>query len=130
MQAPSAPRSGDKLDLKEVNGALLHIQVGEVVRQVQTEYGPSDAIRATVAILDGVKKGEVMEDVLFFPRVLRSQLEQAIGETVLARLGQGTAKAGRSAPWILNAPTADDLVTGEKYEKYAAEKAAKDDEPF
>lgn len=130
MQAPSAPRSGDKLDLKEVNGALLHIQVAELVRDIQTEYGKSDAVRATVAILDGPKKGDVLEDVLFFPRVLRSQLEQAIGQTVLARLGQGIAKAGKSAPWILNAPTPEDLVTGEKYEAYAAERARAQAEPF
>lgn len=130
MQAPSAPRSGDKLDLKEVNGRLLHIAVAEIVHDINTEYGKSDAIRATVAILDGDRKGDVLEDVLFFPRVIRSQLEQAIGETVLARLGQGTAKAGKSAPWILNAPSPEDLVTGQKYETYAAERAKAQEQPF
>lgn len=130
MQAPSAPRSGDKLDLKEVQGRLLHIAVQDVVRDIDTTFGKSDAVRATVAILDGDKKGTVLEDVLFFPRVIRSQLEQALGETVLARLGQGTAKPGKSAPWILETASPEDIVTGEKYEAYAAEKAKAQDEPF
>jgi hypothetical protein len=130
MQAPSAPRSGDKLDLNTVKGRLLHIQVAEIVRDIETAFGKSDAVRATVAILDGDQKGTVLEDVLFFPRVLRSQLEQALGETVLARLGQGTAKPGKSAPWILEAASDADLETGTKYEAHIAAQAAAQEEPF
>jgi hypothetical protein len=130
MQAPSAPRSGDKLDLANMKGRLLHIAVQDVVRDIDTTFGKSDAVRATVAILDGDQKGTVLEDVLFFPRVLRSQLEQALGQTVLARLGQGTAKPGKSAPWILEAASDADLDIGTKYEAHIAAQKQAQEEPF
>ena len=34
------------------------------------------------------------------------------------------------APWILNSPTPEDLAVGEKYEAYAAQQAAAQEEPF
>jgi len=39
---------------------------------------------------------------------LRSALKPNIGKSVLARLGQGVAKPGKSAPWILIDATADE----------------------
>lgn len=130
MQAAPEPRSGDKLDLDAANGALLHITVHEVVKDIETTFGKSDAVRADVAILDGAKKGEELEGVLFFPRLLQSQLGQAVGETVIGRLGRGIAKPGKSAPWILTPPNTDDMATGERYEAYAATRAQKQEEPF
>ena len=49
---------------------------------------------------------------------------------VVGRLGQGLAKPGKSAPWVLNAPSADDLKTAEKYEAYASSQKAAQEEPF
>jgi hypothetical protein len=119
MQAPPAPNDGDKLDLKAMNGALLHITVKDIVRDIPTVHGISDAISADVVVLDGTGKGDTYEDTLIFPKVLRSQLTQVVGTAdpvVVARLGQGQAKPGKSAPWILTAPTADDLDTAKRYE--------------
>lgn len=130
MQAAPEPRSGDKIDLNTLNGSLLHIVVHEVVHDIDTTFGKSDAVRGDVAVLDGANKGQEMEGVLFFPRVLRSQLEQAVGESVVGRLGQGEAKPGKSAPWRLNAPTAEDMAIGERYEAYAAKRAAEQEAPF
>lgn len=132
-QAPSAPGTGDKLDLKALNGALLYVTVAEHVRDIETSFGPANAIRASVAVLDGEHKGEVHDDVLIFPRVLQSQLAAAVGAAdpaVVGRLGQGTAKPGKSAPWLLAEPTPDDLATAAKYEAYAAKRAAEVEEPF
>lgn len=86
-----------------------------------------------MAVLDGEHKGEVHDDVLIFPRVLQSQLAAAVGAAdpaVVGRLGQGTAKPGKSAPWLLAEPTPDDLATAAKYEAYAAKRAAEVEEPF
>jgi hypothetical protein len=39
--------------------------------------------------------------VLFFNVALRAALKSNIGKSVLAKIGQGVAKPGKSAPWIL-----------------------------
>ena len=133
MQAPPEPGSGEKIDYAALKDRLLHITVREVVKDVQTTFGPTDAVRATLAVLDGPDKGKIIEDSLIFPRVLQGQLKDFVGKpdpAVIGRLGQGTAKAGQSAPWILNPPSADDMVVATKYEAYAAQQAAKQDEPY
>jgi hypothetical protein len=130
MKAPSEPTAGEKLDLNALNGALLHITVHELVKDIETSFGKSNAIRADIVALDGDHKGEEFADVLIFPRVLISQLTPDIGETVVGRLGKGDAKPGKSAPWLLQVPTKADLEIGERYEKYAAEQAAAQSAPF
>jgi len=133
MQDPATPGAGDHLDLKALFGELLHITVAEIVRDIQTVHGVSDAIRANVTVLSGASKGDTLTDVLIFPRVLRSQLETAVGANdpvVLGRLGQGAAKPGKSAPWVLNAPSDEDRTTAGKYEAHAAINAADQAAPF
>ena len=110
-----ASGSGDKLPLNDLNGDLLLFTVHELVHDIPTKFGISDAIRADVAVLDGHLKGETYNDTLIFPRVLRSQLRDSIGETVLGRLGQGEAKGGQDPPWLLFAASDDEKLTGERY---------------
>jgi hypothetical protein len=130
MKAPAEPSSGEKLDLDGLNGTLLYISVHELVKDIETSFGKTNAIRADVVALDGARKGNTFEDTYIFPKVLISQLTPDIGESVVGRLGKGDAKPGKSAPWLLLAPNADDLAVGERYEAYAAEQAAKASAPF
>lgn len=133
MQAPPAPSSGDKLDLKTLKGALLHITVSEYVKDIETSFGKSDAVRADVVVLDGDLKGTEYNDTLFFPVMLRGQLKGLVGDAdpvALGRLGQGDAKPGKSAPWMLLAPTEADFEVGRKYAAYAEKKRADEEEPF
>ena len=133
MQAPAAPADGDRLVLADVNGALLHITVLEIVHDIETAFGLSDAIQVDIAVLDGPHKGEELEKVLIFPRVLQSQLSKFAGTVdpvVLGRLGQGEAKPGKSAPWVLKEATPGDIAIGEKYEAYIAQRRANVEEPF
>jgi hypothetical protein len=101
---PGAP-GGDKLPLAELNGALLLIEPLEALHNVQTTFGMTDPVRANVHALDGTNAGQVYDDTLIFPKILASQLRDRIGSPVVARLGQGIAKPGQSAPWTLNAVT-------------------------
>lgn len=118
------PATPTGIDLKQINGALLLIEVTAHETGIPTSFGPSNAVRANVTVLDGPNKGEQYTDTLLFPRVLQSQLKPAVGKpAVLARLGQGTAKAGQSPPWILNNPTDDDTATARKYLAYMASQA-------
>ena len=127
---PAEPTGGDKLPLKELLGSLLLFTVHEHVRGIETTFGISDAVRCDVAALDGDHKGEVYADSLVFPRVLQSQLAPNIGGMVLGRLGQGTAKPGKNAAWILDDPSDDDRDAGRKYLSYVAAQAPAADAPF
>ena len=43
------------------------------------------------------------------PKVLAVQLRPRIGQKVLGRLGQGQAKPGQDAPWVLAEATESDV---------------------
>jgi hypothetical protein len=111
----SAPATATGLDLKALLGSLLLIHVHDVETGINTSFGSTDAVRADVTALDGPQAGETFDDTLIFPRVLQSQLKSKIGEKVLGRLGQGQAKPGQSAPWVLNAATPADAELATKW---------------
>lgn len=128
-----ASGSGDKLPLNDLNGNLLLFTVHELVHDIPTKFGISDAVRADVAVLDGTTKGETYNDTLIFPRVLRSQLRDSVGEMVLGRLGQGEAKGGQDPPWLLFTASDDEKKIGERYLTYTAQQAVAqqpDESPF
>ena len=82
----------------DLAGHLLIIKPSEYVTGITTALGEAEAIRCDIDDLD---TGEVHTDVLLFNAALRSGLKSRIGSQVLARIGQGVAKPGKSAPWIL-----------------------------
>jgi hypothetical protein len=134
MNNPSTPGSGDKLDLASVNGALLYFTVKERKVGIETSFGVADAIICDVAVLDGPQKAAVFADTFIFPKVLAGQLAAFVGKddpVVVGRLGQGLAKPGKSAPWVLIAATPAEVATAEKYEAHIATLVAVDTEsPF
>lgn len=115
--APSAPSGG--IDFKDYNGALLLIDVLGVedhVPTVHTKPGEkSPAVRANVVVLDGPQAGTKYDDTLIFPKILQSQTKTHVGEKVLGRLGQGTAKPGQSAPWQLAEASAEDVAKAQAW---------------
>ena len=114
-----APASSSPLPLQEVNGALLMIDClayEDHIPTVNTKPGEkSPAIRADVVVLDGRHADENFPNTLIFPKIFLRQLTRSIGKRVLGRLGQGTAKPGQSAPWLLNNPTEADKATAAQY---------------
>jgi len=110
---PSAPGTG--INLQDHNGALLLIDVESLEVGVKTVHGDSDAISCDIAVLEGTGAGQTYEQTLIFPKVLVGQLKRSIGEKVLGRLGQGVAKPGQSAPWILNEASAEDIAKAEEW---------------
>lgn len=101
----SSPASTTGVDWQATKGHLLLVSPLSVEEKVNTSLGEKDAIRADVVDLD---TGETFTDILVFPRVLQGQLRPKIGGKVLGRLGQGTARPGQSAPWLLQDFTPDD----------------------
>lgn len=98
--APAA--GGEGFSAADCNGHLLIVDVLGYEPSIPTSLGDKDAIRATVHDVD---TGTVYEDTLIFPKLLVSSLKARAGQKVLARLGQGVAKPGQSAPWVLNDET-------------------------
>lgn len=109
----AAPSSSSGIDLGSLKGALLIVEVLGVedhVPTVHTQAGEkSPAVRATVSVVDGARKGDEYVDVLLFPKVLQSQLKTNVGRKVLGRLTQGLPKPGKNAAWELAPATPDDV---------------------
>lgn len=93
-------------------GRLVIFTPKAVETGIQTAYGTSEAVRADVVVLDAPTGVEEIPDAMIFPKVLQNQLKPKIGQKVLGRLGQGNAKPGQSAPWIIQEPTDADLQAG------------------
>lgn len=100
----AAPASASGIDWIGLNGHLVVVEVERFEEDIQTANGPRDAIRATVHDIDGQQTGE---DVLIFPKVLVSNLRPRVGQKVLGRVGQGVAKPGQNAPWVLTDASTD-----------------------
>ena len=99
---PSMNESGPKV--ADLAGQLLIITPTDYKTGIKTIHGDAEAVEVSLVNLDTNK---TYDSVLFFNVALRSALKQKIGQKVLARIGQGTAKPGKSAPWILLDATTD-----------------------
>ena len=101
----SAPSSStESVKVADLAGALLIIEPIEHKVGIQTVHGETDAIEVNLVDLDNNK---TYNNVLFFNVALKNALKAKVGQKVLARIGQGVAKPGKSAPWILNDATGD-----------------------
>ena len=125
--APAPPGAGIKWE--DLNGRLLLIEPTAVKTEIKTAFGESDAVVADIAILDGDTKGDTYPEALVFPKVLQGQLKSKLGEKVLGRLGQGQAKPGQSAPWLLEEATPDDYEVGVRYLDYRTKNEIAKPEP-
>jgi len=97
--------AGESPKPADLNGHLLIIKPVEFKTGIQTSLGEADAIQCEIIDLETNKEHS---SVLFFNVALKNALRPNIGKTVLARIGQGVAKPGKSAPWILLDATQND----------------------
>lgn len=101
----SAPSSNNEsVKVADLNGHLLILEAIEYKTGIPTVHGDADAIEVRINDLD---TGYTHDSVLFFNVALKNALKTKIGQKVLARIGQGAAKPGKSAPWILIDATGD-----------------------
>jgi hypothetical protein len=108
MSQFAAPAAASGIEWSELNGSLLIVEPREVVKDINTVHGVTDAVRADVTVLDGDQAGKKYDDTLIFPKVLQSQLASRIGQKVLGRLGQGQAKPSQNPPWMITPATPED----------------------
>jgi hypothetical protein len=105
------PATATGINYNDLAGCLLLAEPSEVVRDVNTSLGIKDAVRADLHVLDGPNPRSIL-DTLIFPNLLRTQLAPRVGERVLGRLGQGVAKPGQNAPWVLTEASEEDIAAG------------------
>lgn len=96
--APDTNQS-DSVKVADLAGQLLIIEPIDYKTEIQTVHGVTDAVAVNIVNLDANNNRH--DNVLFFNVALKNALRNKIGQKVLARIGQGTAKPGKSAPWIL-----------------------------
>jgi hypothetical protein len=109
----AAPSGG--INWTDLNGKLLIVEPLGVEDGIQTVHGSSSAVRANVYALTGPDTADEYPDTLVFPKVLQGQLKNQVGKKVVGRLGQGQAKPGQSAPWLINEATAEELEKAKAY---------------
>jgi hypothetical protein len=110
----AAPPSGG-IDWAQHKGALLVIEPLSFEVGIKTSFGDADATKANIYVLTGPDTAEEYPEALIFPKLLASQTKSQIGKKVVGRLGQGVAKPGQSAPWLLEEASAEDLEKAKTY---------------
>lgn len=100
--APS--NASETVKVADLANHLLIISPVEYKTGIPTVHGEAEAIEVNVIDLDTNKEHN---SLLWFNVALRNALKSKTGQKVLARIGQGTAKPGKSAPWILIDATSD-----------------------
>ena len=107
MFSAPTPGGGDKLPVADINGHFVIVHVTSYEENITTVNGPANAVRVNVADLS---TGTHHIDVMWFPKVIVGSLRNQIGKTSLAKVAQGVAQPGKSAPWILEDATGDTAV--------------------
>lgn len=114
FQQPS--QGGDRIEMASLLGSLVLVYVREYRDKITTSFGDSDAVAVDLHVLDGPKAGESFENSLLFQRALVGSLRSAAGgDPVLGRVGQGVAKPGQSAAYILQPYTDADAAIGQAW---------------
>lgn len=100
--APS--NATETVKVADLANHLLIISPVEYKTGIPTVHGDAEAIEVNIVDLDTNKEHS---SLLWFNVALRNALKTKTGQKVLARIGQGAAKPGKSAPWILIDATGD-----------------------
>jgi len=97
--------TGEYARPSDLKGHLLIVYPIGYVDEIQTQYGPSDAIIVDVVDLDDKDEqglaGKVYRRSTFFQNLLIGSLKSQIGTKVLGVMGQSVAKQGRNPGWII-----------------------------
>lgn len=113
---PAGPGSGEKIT--DFMGELVLVKPVEYLTDLATSIGTADAIRVDTVVLTGERQGDLIENMLVFQTALMRDLKRIMEGSspfLLGKLGKGQAKAGKSAPYIFEQPTEDDITLARQY---------------
>lgn len=85
-------------------GSPLIIRPTKFNKGMKTGYGETDAVEADWVLLDGSDQGQVHTGLVFSTVLVNtlSRYLESPNPLTLGVIGQGQAKPGQSAPWLLN----------------------------
>jgi len=104
MTFASPGNQSESVKVADLANHLLIITPIEYKTGIQTVHGIAEAVEVNVYDLD---TNTEHNSLLWFNVALRNALKTKLNQKVLARIGQGPAKPGKSAPWILLDATSD-----------------------
>jgi hypothetical protein len=104
MTFASPGNTSESVKVADLANHLLIITPIEYKTGIQTVHGIAEAVEVNVYDLD---TNTAHNSLLWFNVALRNALKTKLNQKVLARIGQGPAKPGKSAPWILLDATSD-----------------------
>ncbi len=104
MTFASPGNQSESVKVADLANHLLIITPVEYKTGIQTVHGIAEAVEVNVYDLD---TNTAHNSLLWFNVALRNALKTKLNQKVLARIGQGPAKPGKSAPWILLDATSD-----------------------
>jgi hypothetical protein len=104
MTFASPGNQSESVKVADLANHLLIITPIEYKTGIQTVHGIAEAVEVNVYDLDTSTE---YNSLLWFNVALRNALKTKLNQKVLARIGQGPAKPGKSAPWILLDATSD-----------------------
>jgi len=102
--ASPASSASDSIKVADLANHLLIITPTEYKTGIQTVHGIAEAVEVNVFDLD---TNTEHNSLLWFNVALRNALKTKINEKILARIGQGSARPSKSAPWNLLDATSD-----------------------
>lgn len=108
----SSPSSVSDHRIPDFVGEILLVEPTEVIEDMLTEIGPTDAVRADIIPLTGELDGVKCQDMLVFPMALKRALRKVMdGDNpyLIARLTMGNKKPGKNAPYIFVALSDEEL---------------------
>jgi len=105
------PAAGDMFKMADNLGALIIVDAQEYEKDFVTENGPSNIIRGDITVLteeDGktrLKDPVEYTNTIIFGTAVVASLKSMVGsgQLVVGVVGQGVKKAGKNAPWLLEA---------------------------
>lgn len=112
---------GEGLGIGDFEGHLVILRAAGAETQMDTSFGESTYIPSQILDVDGDLTPEGFEDIWVWSAGVRSQLKSATkaGKPIVGVVGKGTAKPGKSAPWLIIEPDAAQLAEAKKaYTKY------------
>lgn len=123
--------SNDFFKSSDYNGHLIIVENIGAPYRTNTNFGETDAIKADVTVLtDPAGPKEFRQTQVFGAAMVGTLSRASTGAQVLGRIGQGVAKQGQSAPWVINPWNPGDEVFAQSYvEQRNAARAAQQFQP-
>ena len=108
---PSAG-DGERVSLRDLEGSVVVMIAEEYIASLETANGVTDCVKCKI---HDITSSKTYEDQLIFARVIVNGLKDKIGSPVLGVVSKGTAKPGKSSPWILTTATEAQKVAASDY---------------